>query len=245
MQRRTLVSALPALALGAGARALAASDTDTAHRYVALSLVSDQLVWVGAPGGETGSHIVRGQVKPVPMPSAPFDRTVLEVLAGEVPQLDAQARLTFLASTAPEAYAEQDDWFSGGHVALPAVLKSAVAAEGASRLLLVTKARGDAHISDGYNSKGIGKLSGLGFYSNSSQPMVDKQTGDLSKGYVAPYVYLTMSLVDTGTFTVIRQSGAQAAKPYVPMDRQALYDTLQRMLVDNIRRTTREVLQSA
>jgi len=243
MHRRTLISTLPALALGGPVSAVAAPEAG--HRYVALSLVSDQLVWIGAPGGETGSHIVRGTSQAVPLPGAPFDRTVLEALAGEVPRVDAQARMTFLASTAPEAYARQDDWFSGGHVALPAVLETAVAREDASRLLLVTKARGDAHVTDGHDSRGIGKLTGLGFYSNNHQPMVDAESGAQSTGYVAPYVYVTLSLVDTQTFAVLRQSGAQAAKPYSPMPRQALYDALQLLIVRNIERAARDVLQAA
>lgn len=245
MQRRSLALALPALALGAATRCLAASEADTTRRYVALSLVSDQLVWVGAPAGVTGTHLVHGEARPVSMRNAAFDHTVLEVLAGEVPRLDARARLSFLASSAPEAYAAQQDWFSAGRLALPAPLQAAVVQEGASRLLLLTKARGDAHVADGHDSRGMGKLSGLGFYTDDNQPMVDAGSGDQSTGFVAPYVYVTLSLVDLQTFAVLRQSGVQAAKPYRQMSPQGLLDALQGLLVDNVRRATREVMQGA
>ena len=243
MLRRSLIQAAPALALGVAWHAQAASDAAGSHRYVAVSLVSDRLVDIGSPSRETGTSIHRGVETVVPLPGAPFDRTVLEVLAGEVPRIDPDARLSFLAASTPESYDGQLEWFHDGKVDLPGPLRAAVAGEGASRLLLVTKTRGDAHVTDGRRSNGIGKLSGLGFYRNSWREVQDAATGQVGRGYVAPYVYVTMSLVDLQTFSVVRQAATEMATPYSDMSRQDEYDRLQQVLVEGIRHATQAVLK--
>ena len=225
MKRRSLAAAAALAALSA------TSFAQAAHRYVAVSLVSDELTYVGAPEGVTGTMHARGSSKAVPLAGAPFDRTVLEVLAGSVPKQQPSATLSFLAMSAPAAFAHQEDWFDGDKVALPAALREAVAKEGAGQLLLVTKIRGEAAIADGTTRLGAGKLTGLGFYIDTFTPMVDPKVGAV-RGYIAPYVYVKLSVIDLATSTVTAHQVIQAAAPYTSLKAQEMMDSLQAMVVD-------------
>lgn len=243
MKRRALFLASPLLAFGSRTWAQAAPDAAAGARYVALSLVGDELTYVGAADGVTGTMHARGAVQAVPMPGAPFDRTVLEVLASAVPHARPGAALSFLASSAPEAFAHQDDWFGGGKLTLPPALHGAVAKEGASQLLLVTKRRGETGVSDGTTKFGIGKLTGLGFYIDRNTPMVDPKAGDV-RGFIAPYVYVRLSLVDVATFSVTGQLDLGIAKPYTTLTPQDMMDALQTTLVDGLTDAVARVLKT-
>ena len=227
MKRRSLA------AVAALAGLFASSFAQAAHRYVCVSLVSDELTYVGAPEGVTGTLHARGSSKVLPLNGAPFDRTVLEALAGSVPKRQPSATLSFLAMSSPAAFAHQEDWFDGDKVTLPAALRDAVAKEGAGELLLVTKIRGEAAIADGTTRLGAGKLTGLGFYIDTFTPMVDPQIGDI-KGYIAPYVYVKLSVIDLATSTVTAHQVIQAAKPYTSLKAQQMMDALQTMVVDAV-----------
>ena len=219
MNRRTLLCA-------------AAHAEASVHRYVAVSLVGDELTYVGATDA-TGTLHPRGAVQSVPMKGAPFDRTVLEVLAGNVPKIQPKATLSFLAMSAPEAFAHQEDWFEGDKVVLPTALRGAVEKEGASELLLVTKIRGEAAVTDGTTKWGVGKLSGLGFYIDRNTRMDDPESGHVD-GFIAPYVYVKLSVVDVATWNVTAHRIVQSATPYTSLKPQQMMDTLQQSLVDGL-----------
>lgn len=227
MNRRSLLAAATLAALCAVAHAAA-----PIHRYVAVSLVSDELTYVGATDA-TGSLHPRGAVQAVPMKGAPFDRTVLEVLAGDVPKIQPKATLSFLAMSAPEAFAHQEDWFDGDKLTLPAALRGAVEKEGATELLLVTKIRGEAAVTDGTTKWGVGKLTGLGFYIDRNTDMNDPEVGHVN-GFIAPYVYVKLSVVDLATWNVTAHRIVQSATPYTSLKPQQMMDALQQSLVQGL-----------
>jgi hypothetical protein len=227
MNRRTLLCAATLAALCAVAHA----ETPE-HRYVAVSLVGDELAYVGATES-TGTLHPRGAVQSVPMKGEPFDRTVLEVLAGSVPRIQPKATLSFLAMSAPEAFAHQEDWFDGDKVVLPPALRGAVEKDGAGELLLVTKIRGEAAVTDGTTKWGVGKLSGLGFYIDRNTRMNDPELGHVD-GFIAPYVYVKLSVVDVATWNVTAHHVVQSATPYTSLKPQQMMDTLQQSLVEGL-----------
>jgi hypothetical protein len=234
MKRRMLVAAATLAALGAHAAA--------APRYVAMSLVGDEITYSGAPETSTGTLHPRGKSQAVPMKGAPFDRTVLEVLAGAVPRAHPGATLSFLASSAPEAFTDQESWFYGDKVKLPPAVRGAIDKEGASQLLLVTKIRGEAGVSDGSTKFGFGKLSGLGFYVDGHTDMVDPKLGPVH-GFIAPYVYVKLSVIDLATSTVTAHRVVQSASPYTSLTGQAMMDTLQDILVKSMSEAVEQTLK--
>jgi hypothetical protein len=238
MKRRSLAAAAALAMLCAPVLAQTAP-----HKYVAVSLVGDELTYVGSPEGVTGTLHPRGAAQVVAMPGAPFDRTVLEVLAASVPRAQPGATLSFLVMSAPEAFVHQEDWFSGQKVTLPAALRSAVEKEGATQLLLVTKIRDEARVSDGETRFGLGKLAGLGFYLDRNTDMVDPKVGPVH-GFIAPYVYIKLSVIDVATSTLTAHHIVESASPYTSLPKEAMMNTLQQALVDGLTDAVQRTLKA-
>ncbi|MCK9688763.1 hypothetical protein [Scleromatobacter humisilvae] len=214
MQRRWLVGALPALF--AATRVLAqdaASAAAPGRRYVAMSLVSDKLSMVEKTGGVSDPTQNHPRTTEVPLAGAPYETAALRAMASGLAAADPAARTSFLAGSAPEFYADQDDWFDGDAVRLPEKLRQAVGGESADRLLLLTKWRGDAVISDGKTSVGSGKIAGLGFYRYARREGLSRDDTDVHV-YVAPFVYTRLSLVDLATSRLVRSQVVHDARPY-------------------------------
>ena len=214
MQRRLLVGALPALF--AAPRVLAqdaASAAAPGRRYVVMSLVSDKLSFVEKVGATSDPTQNRPKTAEVPLPGSPYETAALRAIAAAVADADPGAGMSFLAASAPEFYADQDAWFDGDAVKLPEKLRKAVTGEQAGLLLLLTKWRGEAAISDGKTTVGSGKIAGLGFYRYARREGQGSADSEVHN-YIAPFVYTRLSLIDLATFRLVRSQVVQAAKPY-------------------------------
>ena len=227
MQRRLLLGALPALI--ATTRVLA-QDAAPGRRYVAMSLVSDKLSIVEKIGATSDPTQNRAHTSEVPLPGAPYEAAALQAIAGALAAADPAARVSLLAGSAPEFYADQDDWFDGDRVKLPAKLQQAVTGEQADLLLLLTKWLGEASISDGKTRIGSGKIGGLGFYRFARREGLSSDSTDVHV-YTAPFVYTRLSLIDLKTLRLVRSHIVQEATPYpVTMTLELQISTLVEML---------------
>ena len=232
MQRRSLFALLPVLA--GGARALA-QDAPAGRDYVVLALVSEKLSFVEKTGGNSDPTQNRPRTAEVPLPGSPYDTAALQAIAQALPLADPGAHMAFLAASAPEYYADQDDWFEGDTLKLPAKLRQAVAGERAGLLLLLTKWRGEAAISDGKPNVVSGKIAGLGFYRFARREGTSREETEVH-GYIAPFVYARLSLVDVATSRVLQTRVIQAATPYPgDLSPQKQIDTLVAMLGAGVR----------
>ena len=238
MKRRLMLSALPAWTIAAGARA---DEAAVPRKYVVMSLVGDQLTYVEARQA-TGSNVTANTHREIPMPGTPLDTLALQAMAGALGEASL-AGTSFLKGARPEHFSGHDDWFDGKTVKLPDGLKSAIAGEHADFLLLLTKQRGDAQILDDVDGEvyGHGKLSGLGFYVDSSQ----RTRSHVVKtyGFSAPYVYARLSLVDLATMRVLREQPIEATR-LEPVDDPHAGD-LQAVLVASVRTATGKALAPA
>ena len=178
-----------------------------------MSLVSDKLSVVEKIGGSSDPAQNHPHTTEVPLAGAPYETSALKAIASALAVADPAARMSFLAGSAPEFYADQDDWFDGQAAKLPAKLRQAVTGEQAERLLLLTKWRGEAVISDGKTSVGSGKIGGLGFYRFARREGLSRDDTDVHV-YVAPFVYTRLSLIDLATSRLVRSQVVQDAKPY-------------------------------
>jgi hypothetical protein len=237
MKRRSLVAAMPALVLASRVRAgesvAAGPASATGHRYVVMSLISDALVYVAAASMATGSNINHSRTTRLPLAGAPYDRTAMEVLASRMPEAEPGATLSFFSVSSPDDYADQEDWFDGDKVTLPKSLRETVVKEGAPRMLLLTKIRREALVSDGRETVGVGRLSGLGVYLD--RATATSRPGEATRyALTAPYVYARLSVIDVATSRLVRHHDIQRAKPMITSSQTALLDGLQQLLIDGL-----------
>jgi len=199
-----------AFLLAAFAPIASAADART---YAIVSLIGDQFTIVQRESA-TGSHIRRNQRKAVRFENAAIDREAIvaadEALqargaGGALPALVVMRDASVLR--AQERMLEQ-----GADVKelLPA-LRLALRDKHPSHVILVAKHRADAAIPVKDGSVGDGRLDGVGFYLD---PTYHEDSGygraDY-RGFIAPFAYFQVALVDLERGEVLRREAATAA----------------------------------
>jgi len=112
----------------------------------------------------------------------------------------------------PRLFALQDKLLaeSGDSHDMSVALHDLLAKAGATDLLLVTKRRADAlfPVVDGTVSGG-GQIGGLGFFIDDVTRMYDTTHLQTGEGFLAPYAYIMVSLMDIGTMKLVRSKAVQ------------------------------------
>ena len=88
------------------------------------------------------------------------------------------------------------------------MLRKGAADSGARYLLIVSKVRGDTRLAFRNGPEGQGKLFGLGYYFDKNRRVVQTSTGKSGRGFLSPYAYLAVTLVDLQSGQVVRNKTA-------------------------------------
>jgi hypothetical protein len=190
----------------AAARAAAADPS-----YAAISLIGDKLdivTYQPAVGSELDSttHL------PLALQQDDLDTAALRAIARAAHDTLPGTSVTLLAASTPESFADQDRLFDGNHATLPPEVAAALQREGAAMVVLVSKHRGEARLQARNDKIGSGRIAGLGFYVDSNKRMLNHDNGKRSIGYIAPFVYVDVSLVDVATGTVVRRKTIESSE---------------------------------
>lgn len=199
-------------------------------RYGVLSLIGDRLyVVTNQPG--TASQKQEIQKIDLVMPQAVFDEYTLKVVDGLIKRAEPNADVKLLAANEPKLFIRQTDLLDAG-VSLANLLpnvRDATETAAVDKLILITKFPDSAHVKMGKSALAAGSFFGLGFYSDNQQagpPTASPATQPPAKrtdrsaaaapasaatAFVAPYVYIQMLLIDTKTWTVLKQETTAAA----------------------------------
>jgi hypothetical protein len=211
MRKRLLLKAVAAWLAMTGAHAQdPVASAPPADKYVVMSLIGNELTFSNSAGaGNTGSNIIhRNTDKVLPTTGDAWDVAAMIAVNDSLKSILPQAQASFLKGTSPDFFSNQGDWFDGDRLRLPAGLEAAIRGENGTYLLLLTKLRGEAVVSDGADSHGKGALSGLGFYTDDHEGMLDR--GQITHGFTAPFVYVKLTLVDLSTMKIVRSLPIQA-----------------------------------
>ena len=238
MKRRTLVSALPALVLGANVRAQGAPAAG--HRYVVVSLIGDEMTNSGPKSNGTGTLITRGAHKAVQMTGAPFDKVAAQTIAGVAPRAEAGAQASMLDASALSLYSSQEGWFNDDKVTLP----DALAKQDATRLLLLTKIKRDARVTNGRVFVPTGPLMGLGVYRDNSVAIHNPQDNQ-DYGLIVPYVFARLSVIDIASSRQLRHRDIERTRSVYVTSPGDLIAALQQELVDSLMQAVTEAVPEA
>jgi hypothetical protein len=225
--------------------------------YALLSLIGDKLDIVFYQP-QTGSSIESNRHEVLPIDDPLFDNTAVSAAGDAVRKLVPAAALVALNSRSPALFARQHEFFDDqdAAVALPDAIRAALKKESATHLILITKHRGDATIAFQNLYDGSGKLEGLGYYidgATRTNPMPG-EGGETRRGYLAPYAYMKVSLIDAQTSKVmgkqiVKASQAlsaagvkESASPWDAMTNQQKVRTIDQMIRREITRMVLELL---
>lgn len=234
IRRRPLLMSLPLAA--AWPAALHAADAVVAI----VSLAADQLTVTGFES-TTGSKLDNNPQQRIALASQDLEKSILRAGLRAVADARAGKAVPLLLSDAG-LYRAQDRMLEGGSVALPPSLIATLQAQKATRLLLVTKHRAEARMKAADVELGSGRVEGLGFYVDRVTPLRREGTSEIGIGYIAPHVYVRLSLVDVadgrvlGTRLVtasrvhIASSADRGADPWELLDSQAKLKALNELI---------------
>ena len=197
---RTFLALFLALALPLGAAA-------QQRQYAILSLVGDELTIVQREMA-TGSRIDQNTELKVPLGGASLDRAMLLAVDDAVRRADPSAKTVLLAPRDPKLFDAAMRSLDGGGI--PAVfdaVRPVVAKANATHLILITKHRHRAMLRMRDGHVGSGWLTGLGFYLDHGSNTKGSSVGmaDAERGFIAPYTYFNVALVDIATGRVLSQ----------------------------------------
>jgi hypothetical protein len=200
---RHALCTLAGLALSCGcATALAAGADD---RYAILALIGDEMTIVTYQPA-VGSSLDANTQQKVALGDDSFDRNADLAIDAAIHRAASDAKTTMVAVSDPALTTRSEELVDS-----PDRMKALVAPIAAQVgpdvrwLVVVTKHRDDARLHTATGEVGAGKLSGLGFYVD-RYPRVTRRgvVADRARGFLAPYAYLSISLVDLASGAVVR-----------------------------------------
>jgi hypothetical protein len=180
--------------------------------YAFLSLIGDKLEIVVAQL-QTGSLLDKNRREPaVEIKDPVFDNAVATAAGQAVRAVFPAAELAILNTRSPILFEKHRDLFEekGGVIAIPDAIRGALANEKATHLVLITKHRDNAYFEFTNANEGSGMLEGLGFYLDGAMETKRSDTSESGRGYIAPYVYAKVTLVDVKTSKVIAKQTIKA-----------------------------------
>ncbi len=201
MTRQTLVSAgqahrrraLAALILAGLWLAPAAAAEIT--RLGVASAMGDVLTVV-VHRAEVGSRIDQNQYQALANTDPAFDDMARRVATDGARTALPRAVSVQAVDLAGAGSALARGWTEGGRFAPPPALQAQWQQAGLSHLLLITRWRGPTALKTTSARVGSGHLEGLGFYLDQHQKTRRQDTGQTGEGFLAPYAYLQLQLID-------------------------------------------------
>lgn len=206
---------------------LAAAAQD-GRKYAVLSLVGDKLTVVQREL-TTGSHLDQNRRTEVALPDASIDRAVLMAADEALRRANPGSSPVLLASRRAALY-DAGMLGQSGLQQIVNTVKSMTGDTGATHLLLVTKFRHRAMLRMDDGHVGAGFLEGVGFYvDHGSMQRRPDVINDAEAGFIAPYGYLMVSLIELSSGRVLAQQRVLASDVATPSGERNIGSAWQRL----------------
>ncbi len=205
--------------LATPASAFAQTSTPPPAPTVAvLSLVGDQFTVVTRKD-EIGSRLDQNLRRSYAIDSPVLDEYALDAAEKTIGKLKPGTSVLRFSIRDPRLFELQDKLLvdSGDSRGLREALAKLAREHQAERLLIVTKWRDEARFKTHSGVIGSGRISGLGFYLDPTQRMEGRESGEESFGFLAPYAYVSVALVDVGSMAVIRSAPVRESAMSLPV----------------------------
>lgn len=181
--------------------------------YAIVSLLGDHLTVVSAVDS-TGSSLDHNARNVLKVGSPVLDQAAVLAVDTAVRRTVRGSNPVLLLVNDPKVYEAQSEALEAGGSAqsLLPTLAPTLAQAKATHLLLLTKVRREADLQIEHNNVGHGNLDGLGFYVDRSRQTYNRENGDRYVGFLAPYAYFRVSLVDLATGSVVSDEIVTASR---------------------------------
>src|ERR1039457_4621923 len=181
-----------------------------ARTYAGLSLIGDKISVVGHEA-VTGSKMDRNRQGSIAMDNRALDTTAVLAAVNAIKRLDPGAATVPMTTNDSTLYELQNQLFESQDksVAALAALKESIQSQNATHLVLISKHRGDALLRFANEYEGSGKIEGVGFYLDGSIRTRRSDTNAIGHGFLAPFAYIKVALIDARAMTVISEQNVE------------------------------------
>ena len=188
-----------------------ATPTDT-RVFGLLSLIGDNLdIVIARP--QTGTLVDPNRRERLPINDPIFDTSAINAAGAAIRKVIPRAELAVLNTRSAVLFEKQRDLFteSNSTMTIPDAIKNALKAQQATHLLLITKHRAEAQLQFSDSTDGYGRLEGLGFYLDGNMLTSNDRTGFSGRGFIAPFVYVNVALIDLATMKTLKRQSITAS----------------------------------
>jgi hypothetical protein len=220
--------------------------------YAIVSLVGDGLLIVQREMS-TGSRIDRNRRELMAIANPVLDNTMVLAIDDGMHAADRSVKTLLLGVRDPNLFALQSRNLEAGQGL--ATLLQAVAPiarkSGATHLVLAAKYSDEARLKVADGSVGAGRIEGLGFYLDESTRLENRQDRANSLGFIAPFAFFSLTLVDLASGAVVGQeivresqvaSTRQAQTPWTALTGEQKIRMLQDMIHAEVARAVPALL---
>ncbi|MDC8770270.1 PI-PLC domain-containing protein [Roseateles albus] len=202
LARRALLGGVACAALTSVAWAQGSGEAAAKRSYVAISLLGDD-VKVILREKQTGTRLDANVKESFTLAGGVFDAAALAAMDQSVRRADPGAKVFALKLSSAKVLGDPAALIDGDRLVVPAALAPTLAQLNASHLLLLTPHRAESKIrTRDQASIGLGSFEGLGYYLDRETEMRSESGDNQRKGFLAPYVYFKVTLVNLATLKV-------------------------------------------
>lgn len=169
-----------------------------------ISLIGD-VITIDTYRRRVGTGIDTNHQDILPVKSPVFDHTALLAAEEAVAKLIPGASISALVVPSPGSDADPNRILLDGKVSPSSALLAALHQNGFTHLLAITKYRALARLELAGGTVGSGRLQGIGFYIDNDFGTSRSDTGEPAKGFIAPYVYIRLDLIDLASLELLRE----------------------------------------
>jgi len=173
-----------------------------ADTYAILSLVGDHLTIAGQER-QSGSHLDQNRYEVVTLPDSTLDDFAVRVADATIAKVRPGASIVTLRTTTdPKLAGLRESWLDAdavGVAELLSVIATQIPPSPDGHLLLITPYRARPELKTDRDSRGSGKVAGLGFYLDATTALRRSDTSELARGYLGVFAHFQLVLVNLQT----------------------------------------------
>jgi len=237
------------------ALAALAARAEGPRNYAIVSLVGDEIVIV-APAMTTGTSLDRSSRSHLKLETQALDKTAVAAAEAALREADAGANATMLLVREPSLYEAQLKALDDGAdvTSIVPMLAPTLRSVHATHLVLISKMRRNAAFETERSHVGQGKLEGVGFYIDRATRVDDRDDRTEYVGFLGPYAYFRVSLIDLDGPKLIGQKEIAATQtvkvnsathPWDELDAAQKVAALQSILRSKIAEAVPQVVKPA
>jgi hypothetical protein len=193
-----------------------AQNQESSFKKVAIISLIGDVMTIDTYRRRVGTSVDTNYQEIVALPEPIFDHAALGASEDALAKLIPATAIASLVVPTPGSDSDPSRLLLEGKVSPSNALISTLRQSGFTHLLAIGKHRAPARLQLAEGAVGSGYLKGIGFYIDNDFATKRSDTGETARGFIAPYVYIKLVLVDLDSLElrgeeVITASAVRAA----------------------------------